>query len=61
MAPGLAAGPGGMNLKGNDMKLQGATLLITGANRSLGLAFAREAPARRLTPGLSPEPAVYLG
>jgi NAD(P)-dependent dehydrogenase (short-subunit alcohol dehydrogenase family) len=28
------------------MKLQDATLLITGANRGIGLAFAREALAR---------------
>jgi NAD(P)-dependent dehydrogenase (short-subunit alcohol dehydrogenase family) len=30
----------------NTMKLQNATLLITGANRGIGLAFAREALAR---------------
>lgn len=46
------------------MKLANATVLITGANRGLGLAFAREVLAdevtRQVHSGLSANPAVYL-
>lgn len=35
-----------INLKEADMKLENAVVLITGANRGLGLAFAKEALAR---------------
>ncbi len=35
-----------INQKGNAMKLDNATVLVTGANRGLGLEFARQALAR---------------